>query len=65
MDYLFIDDFNPTNLSKIKDKKNVMVIYGQRITELRQELTRNNDSISDFQFILKSLKGKSKKQKYI
>jgi hypothetical protein len=65
MDYLFLDDFNPTNLSKIKDKKNVMVIYGQRITELPQELSRNNDSISDFQFILKSLKGKSKKQKYI
>jgi hypothetical protein len=65
MDYLFLDDFNPVNLSKIKDKKNVMVIYGQRITELRQELSRNNDSITDLQFILKSPNGKSKTQKYI
>jgi hypothetical protein len=38
-----------------------MVIYGQRITEMPGELTRNNDSISDFQFILKSLNGKSKR----
>jgi hypothetical protein len=42
-----------------------MVIYGQRSTELRQQLSKNKDSISDFQFILKSPNGKSKKQKYI
>jgi hypothetical protein len=32
---------------------------------LRNELSKNNNSISDFQFILKSQNGRSKKQKYI
>jgi hypothetical protein len=42
-----------------------MVIHGQRIGELRQELNKNQDTISDFHFILKSPNGKSKTQKYI
>jgi hypothetical protein len=49
----------------MKNMGNVMVIYGQRITELWQELNKNKDTISDFQFILKSPNGKSKIQKYI
>jgi hypothetical protein len=61
MEYLFLDDFNRNNYDKIKDKKNVMVIYGERITELRNELNKSNDSISDFQFILKSRNGRSKR----
>jgi hypothetical protein len=65
MEYLFLDDFNLNNYDKIKDKKNVMVIYGERITELVNELNRSKDSISDFQFILKSRNGRSNKQKYI
>jgi hypothetical protein len=65
MEYLFLDDFNVSNFNKIKDKKNVMVIYGQRIGELRQQLSKNRDLISDFHFILKSPNGKSKTQKYI
>jgi hypothetical protein len=49
----------------MKEVENIMVIYGQRITELRQELNKNKDSITDLQFILKSPNGKSKTQKYI
>jgi hypothetical protein len=44
MEYIFLDDFNPNNFSRIKDKKNVMVIYGQRITELRNELNRSKET---------------------
>jgi hypothetical protein len=49
----------------MKDWTNVMLIHGQRISELRQQLSKNKDSITDFQFILKSPNGKSKIQKYI
>jgi hypothetical protein len=65
MNYLFFDEINANNYNIIKNMGNVMVIYGQRIIEFQQELNKNKDLISDFQFILKSPNGKSKKQKYI
>jgi hypothetical protein len=54
MEYIFIDDLNNNNFEQIRNKKNVMVIYGQRIADLRQQLNNSNDVISDFQFLLKS-----------
>jgi hypothetical protein len=65
MDYLFFDKVNDYSYTIMKDMTNVMVIYGQRIGELQQQLNKNKDSITDLQFILKSPNGKSKKQKYI
>jgi hypothetical protein len=65
MDYLFFDEVNANSYNIMKNWTNVMVIYGQRIGELRQQLSKNKDSIRDLQFILKSPNGKSKKQKYI
>jgi hypothetical protein len=60
VEYIFIDDLN---------KKNVMVIYGQGVADLRQQLKNTKDVISYFQFLLKSQSNKnitnSNKQKYI
>jgi hypothetical protein len=68
MDYIFIDDFN-NNFEQIINKKNIMVIYGQRVADLRQQLNNTKNVISDFQFLLKSQSNKiikrSNKQKYI
>jgi hypothetical protein len=68
MEYIFIDDLN-NNFEQIKNKKNVMVIYGQRVADLRQQLNNTKDVTSDFQFLLKSQSNKvvtnSYKQKYI
>jgi hypothetical protein len=65
MHYLFFDQINDNNYKIMKNMTTVMVIHGQRITELRQQLSKNKDLISDFHFILKSPNGKSKTQKYI
>jgi hypothetical protein len=65
MNYLFFDKVNNNSYNIMKNMENVMVIYGPRSTELRQELNKNKDSITDLQFILKSPNGKSKIQKYI
>jgi hypothetical protein len=65
MDYLFFDKVNDNSYNMMKNMTNVMVIYGQRIGELRQELSKNKEAITDLQFILKSPNGKSKKQKCI
>jgi chaperonin cofactor prefoldin len=65
MNYLFFDEVNADSYKIMKYMGNVMVIYGLRISELRQELNKNKDTISDFHFILKSPNGKSKTQKYI
>jgi hypothetical protein len=53
MEYIFIDDLN-NNFEQKRNKKNVMVIYGQRIADLRQQLNNTKDVISYFQFLLKS-----------
>jgi hypothetical protein len=65
MDYLFFDKVNDNSFNIMKNWTNVMVKHGQRIGELRQQLSKNKDLISDFHFILKSPNGKSKIQKYI
>jgi hypothetical protein len=65
MNYLFFDEVDANSYKIMKNMGNVMVLYGLRITELRQELNKNKDKISDFHFILKSPNGKSKTQKYI
>jgi hypothetical protein len=68
MENIFIDDLN-NNFEQIRNKKNVMVIYGQRVADLRQQLNNTKDVISDFQFLLKSQSNKnttsSNKHKYI
>jgi hypothetical protein len=68
MEYIFIDDLN-NNFDQMRNKKNVMVIYGQRVTDLHQQLNNTKDVISDFQFLLKSQSNKcivnNNKQKYI
>jgi hypothetical protein len=68
MEYIFNDDLN-NNFDQIRNKKNLMVIYGPRVGDLRQQLNNNTDVISDFQFLLKSQSNKgtpnNNKQKYI
>jgi hypothetical protein len=57
MEYTFIDDLNNI-FEQIRNKKNVMVIYGQRVYDLRQQLKNTKDAIPDFQSLLKSKSNK-------
>jgi hypothetical protein len=65
MQYLFFDEVNDNSYKIMKNMRNIIIIHGQRITDLRRELSKNQDLITDLQFILKSPNGKSKTQKYI
>jgi hypothetical protein len=58
MEYIFIDDLN-NNFEQIRNKKNVMVIYGQRVADVNQQLNNTKDVIFDFQFLLKSKSNKN------